>query len=341
MSVNARNPWKTYSALNSDLVVQTGRLGDCGPICVRTALRFFGVSLPLTYKDFIKAGYHTDASGGTPYKKVTEFFNSEKFGLIVNTCKIKDKKEFFEKLKAARKSDHPVMLMAPGHLYTVLPHDFIKLPVEGKVLHFRLNKKIDEKKGVFLNITARGYKNLAVCFNSRFFKRFGGKHAIRLDRIDPYYKDLETELVEIEKIWEEFKECDMNFHEVKGVKLNLGNLSEPKYEFKSTKAEYKKRLAEKRIVAKYWFKKYTESFKFYCDCAFSYRIIEIENDKAYIIRENAEKATEHYLKAANRLERLEKDVFSVYGIGAELRKDFNKNLPALIGERRVDIYTKN
>lgn len=345
MSVNPMNRRRTYSALRQDLVIQTGRLRDCVPIAVRSVYRFFGVNRTFTYKEFIKAGYKMSVGVSDVYS----FYKNENLGLILDVHEIKDKADFMKKIKSARENNNPVIIGQPGHAYTIIPHKIVKktIPVRydietGKILEvktsmvfecfsFYLNKNSEP---INLNVRAmrKGSKNLVVCFNSRF-KDY---------EKDIAYSDISNDIkfVEIESVWREFQEGKKNrFYEVEGIKFALGQLKTPKYEFGSTKSEYKKLKAAIRTEAKYWYRKYFKRFKDNCETALDYN--ERANDSPTNRYLSVEGFMACFSEARDELKLLEKDCFSVYDIGAELRKEFNKNLPALYEKKEIVLYVKH
>ncbi|MEK6884532.1 MAG: hypothetical protein AABY22_33175 [Nanoarchaeota archaeon] len=345
MCVRAKNISINYSALKKDLVTQTGRLGDCVPVAVRSVYRFFGINRPFTYKEFIKAGLRV--GGGV--SAVDNFYKNESLGLILDIHEIKGKADFIEKIKSARENNHPVIIGQPVHAYTIIPHKIAKEVTHArfdietgkklkgtiirhiKFFRFYLNKN-SEPINLGVGCVRKGSKNLVVCFNSRF------KDSEK--DIAYNYREEDIKLVEIESVWREFQEGkEDRFYEVKGVKFSLEQLKTPGYEWGSTKREHKKNWSPRRIEAKYWYRKYFDYFNRYLNCAFIYKIEESDSD-CEIIRKLG-KSKEYYDMAAERLKLLEKDCFSVYGIGAELRKDFNKNLPALYEKKEIVEYLKH
>lgn len=293
MSVFIRNNFKLYSAL-SDELTQSG-LKDCGPVAVRAVYRFFGIKCNFTYKDFIKTGcFAIIGLGGTNSRK---FFTHESLGLITKTFEVKDRSDFINKIKSARKHKRPIIAFSKNHAYTIIPHDIVPVSPSGRydtetgqrlnpcrrAICFYLNKN---SAPVYVNLANMigGYKNLVVCFNSRFS-----------DHKDctTYWGDNDVKFVEIESVWRELKERKttngtalMNLYEIDGIKVDIEKLKSHKYEWETTKKEYEKiKIREyEYFVCEY--RDYCESGFYWAQCDHFY---ENNPENRFEYREKSEK----------------------------------------------------
>ncbi len=336
MSVFIRNNFKMYSAL-SDQLTQGGSLKDCGPVAVRAVYRFFGIKCNITYKDFIETGYFSVGGGGSSLKK---FVTHKSLGLLIKTLEIKDKADFMSKIKSARKNNHPIIGYSKNHAYTIIPHDIVT--VQGPRYDINTGQPLiacrrDRAIRFYLNKTAepyttmlslyKGFKNLAVCFNSRFYDF---KDCVRSS------KDRDIAFVEIESIWKKFEETGcMYLYEIEGVKVDIEKLRETKYEWGSIKKEYKKIKTE-------GYKYLVDDYNYCCGRGFYWaqcdHFYEEAPEDRYKFRT---KAAEHYSNAGEALKKLYKRVFIDNEIGRELKEKFNKNLPALYEKKEIIEYVKH
>ena len=237
--------------------------------------------------------------------------------------------------------------MSPGHYYTIIPHEMVTeerrmrfntetgelLKTNEQVVRryrcfrYYLNKN---SKPINLNTTwmKNGSKNLIVCFNSRFEPSSDDVACHSSDSI---------KFVEIESEWREFKEHGlMNFYEVKGVRFGLSQIKDQRYEFSETKKEHKKIILKVYSEYSYQYRYYVELGFYWSKCDYFYE--EDTGNRCYY----RGRAKERYSQAEQYLKELNERVFvAAFGIGAELRKKFNKNLPALYEKKEIVEYLKH
>jgi hypothetical protein len=312
MSVRARNPINFSLATTDSFSNIYGRLSACGPNAVRNAYKFFGLNCAVTYKEFCQAGFHSDGATGVQATKSKEFLTHESLGLDIKVLKARDKADFIEKIKSARERNHPIIMVSPEHYYLILPYKITKKSDNGYDLTVRpgLSGHGDWSAYIGNNFFKNSKEEACICVGALFHLEIDGG-PYENDAFNTNLNGDNVSMVTPDLVWEKLKETKVReFYEVRKIKLNACKPKAHKYEWGKTEKEYKRYHSMREKRARHFYGAFVEIMK------------------------SAIKAND--FEAAQICFRNLQTVFSMHPvIGLTLKKEFDKNLPMIINERRV------